>query len=106
MPTEPSNIVFSGLGTISFHVSGTGVKNVKGKLTLPNLIEGAADNSHVVVTINLNGGSAFYTGLVGAEGFESGTYATAGDTINVVLTSSAAVDLSPPQIIKSVISFY
>ena len=86
------NASIVGLGTFPFPVSstiGAGAKNIKGKLTLPNIIEGAIANSQVVVTVNLNGGSAFYTGIAGAEGFETGITAAVGDVINVILSSSA-----------------
>lgn len=97
--------VFNGLGTIAFNVIETGATNVKGKIALPNLIEGAPANSSIVVTCNLNGGSAFYTGAAGAEGFATGCYASAGDIINVILTSAAAQDNQLVGV-KSTVSFY
>lgn len=98
-------ITFNGLGTCSFNVLDTGATNVKGKIALPNIIEGAPANSSIVVTCNLNGGATFYTGVAGAEGFATGCYATAGDIINVILTSAAAQD-NQPLGVKSTISFY
>ncbi len=103
--TEPAVCSLEGLGTISCHVLVAGSKNVKGKLTFPDLITGAAANSQIVVTMNLNGGSAFYTGPAGIQSFESGTYANPGDTINVILTSSLPQD-EMLNTVKTTISFY
>lgn len=96
---------YSGLGTFSFPVTTTGPTNVKGKITLPTLSLGAPSNSQVVVTVNVNGGGAIYTGPSGAEGFETGYYGTAGDTLNVVLSSGAAGDQGIHKV-KSTISVY
>jgi len=105
MTFEPANITVNGLGTFSFQVVTTGAKTLKGKIALPNLIEGAPANSQVVVTINLNGGSAIYTGAPGLEGFDSGGYANAGDVFNVILSSSLPQDQQLLGV-KSTISFY
>jgi hypothetical protein len=105
MTNEPANITVNGLGTFSFSVLSTGYKTLKGKITLPSIIEGAPVNSQVVVTININGGSAIYTGAAGAEGFESGSYATAGQVFNVILSSSLPQD-EQLVAVKSTISFY
>src|ERR1035437_476058 len=102
---EGDNKSFTGMGTFPMHVTTTGPKNVKGKIMLPNIIEGQAVNSQVVVTMNLNGGATFYTGLTGAEGFESGCFAHAGDTINVILSSALPADNSYNDV-KTTISFY
>lgn len=82
----------NGLGTFAFIVPSTKFYNVKGTITLPTITSGYGVNSSIVVTMNLNGGSAFYTGPAAAEGFASGVSASAGDTINVILTSAAAND--------------
>ena len=95
----------NGLGTFSFIADQAGARNIKGKITLPNLIEGNAANSQVVVTVNLNGGATIYTGNPGDESFATGAYAAAGDTFNVVLTSSQASDQGLLAV-KSTISIY
>lgn len=105
MAVESITKVTTGLGTISFSVLVTGNKTLDGKINLPNIIEGLPVNSQVVVTVNLNGGATLYTGLAGAEGFKSGGFATAGDTFNVILTSSLAADQAI-NAVKSTISFY
>jgi hypothetical protein len=84
-------VTVTGLGTFPFIVPTTKFYNVNGTITLPTISSGNGASS-VVVTMNLNGASAFYTGTAGAEGFASGVSATAGDTINVILTSAAVVD--------------
>lgn len=92
MTVEQKTITFNGLGTAPFQILVAGAKTVQGTLTLPNLNEGSTSSSQVVVTVNLNGGSAFYTGAAGALGFETGTFANPGDTINIILTSSLPAD--------------
>jgi hypothetical protein len=102
------NKTFTGLGTFPTPISETPasrILNIKGKVNLPNLIEGAAANSQVVVTMNLNGGATFYTGIPGAEGFETGVVAVAGDILNIILTSSAPVDQGL-NVIKTTVSLY
>ncbi len=95
----------TGLGTFPLIVNETGFWNVKGTIQLPTITEGATINSTIVVTMNLNGGGAFYTGVSGAEGFASGTAATAGDTINVILTSAGAADQGL-NVVKTTIVLY
>lgn len=94
-----------GLGTFSFTAVQTGAHNVKGKMTLPEINQGASANSQVIVTINVNGGATIFTGPAGARSFESGSYLTAGDVLNVILSSSAPVD-NELNAVKSTISFY
>lgn len=93
---------FNGLGTMSTTVDTAGPYYVKGQLSLPTLVSGMGA-SLVVVTINLNGGGALYTGLAGAEGFYKDLLCAAGDIINVILSSGAAPD-QPLNVIKSNIS--
>lgn len=92
MNIEAQTRTLTGLGTTSFHVTVAGAKTVKGKLTLPELDQGSPANSQVVVTVNLNGGSAFYTSSAGDRGFDTGTYANPGDVINIILSSSLPAD--------------
>ncbi len=96
---------FNGLGTFPMRVTKAGANNIKGKLTLPTLIEGATANSQVVVTVNLNGGATIYTGNPGDEGFSTGGTAAIGDIFNVILTSSSPVDQGNLTV-KSTISIY
>jgi hypothetical protein len=90
--TDQRPFTCTGLGTFGIIVQTAGLKTVSGTLTLPNINQGASADSAVVVTVNLNGGSTLYTGGAGATGFETQVSASAGDTINVILTSAAAVD--------------
>lgn len=92
MAQNGQNLTVTGLGTFALPITSTGQWNVKGKITLPSISEGNTVNSSIVVTMNINGGSTLYTGVAGAEGFETGSSATAGDTLNVILTSAATVD--------------
>lgn len=96
---------FNGLGTFSFVVQETGAKNIKGKVTLPTQSEGSPTPSQVIITVNVNGGAAIYTGTAAAEGFESGAYVNAGDTFNVILSSSLPTDQANLAV-KSTISLY
>jgi hypothetical protein len=102
------NQTFTGLGTFPMPIPVTppnSFLNIKGKITLPNIIEGATANSQVVVTMNINGGAAFYTGMPGAEGFETGTVAIAGNILNIILTSSLPSDQGL-NVIKTTVSLY
>lgn len=83
---------YNGTGTFSITVPETGNFQISGKIFLPTIPEGESTNSSVVVTININGAGAFYTGVAGARGFSTTKPLTANDIINVILTSSAAVD--------------
>jgi hypothetical protein len=86
------NETFTGLGTFTLYAPVAAYFNIQGKLTLPTIGEGAIANSAVVVTINKNGASAFYTGSAGAEGFATAVSCAQGDAINIILSSSAPVD--------------
>ena|ERR1700677_3141371 len=95
-----------GLGTFSFVALETGPKTLEGKITLPELDKGSANNAQVIVTVNINGGSPVYTGMATAQGFKSGGYAlSVGDVFNVIYSSSQIGDTGL-NIIRSVISFY
>jgi hypothetical protein len=90
------NIESTGLNTVSTTVPYAGAYFVKGKFTIPTLIDGQgspgqASASSLVVTVNQNG-TAKYTGPVGAEGFYTNLSCAAYDVIAFVLSSSAAVD--------------
>ena len=84
------NIESTGLNTISTTVPYAGPYFVKGKFTLPTLVDGAGASS-LVVTVNQNG-SPVYTGSAGAEGFYKNLSCSAYDVIAIVLSSSAAID--------------
>ncbi len=99
------NRTLTGLGTFPVIVSQSKFYNIKGKISLPTIGAGSVADSAVVVTANVNGGSTFYTGTAGAEGFETGAVCNSGDTINVILTSAAAVDQGL-NIIKTTLSIY
>jgi hypothetical protein len=84
------NIESTGLNTVSTTVPYAGSYFVKGKFTIPTLVDGAGASS-LIVTINQNG-SSVYTGPAGAEGFYTNLLCAAYDVIAIVLSSSAAVD--------------
>jgi hypothetical protein len=84
------NIESTGLNTVSTTVPYAGAYFVKGKFTIPTLVDGAGASS-LVVTVNQNG-SPVYTGNAGAEGFYTNISCAAFDVIAFVLSSSAAVD--------------
>lgn len=84
------NIESQGLNTISTTVPYAGSYFIKGKITLPTLVDGAGASS-LVITVNQNG-SPVYTGLAGAEGFYTNLLCAVNDVIAVVPSSSAAVD--------------
>lgn len=99
------NETFTGLGSFVIYLPATQFWNIKGKLTLPTITEGASANSSVVATISKNGGSAFYTGFAGAEGFETGVSASSGDYITIALTSANSVDQGN-NVIKMTVSLF
>jgi hypothetical protein len=84
------NIESTGLGTTSVTVPYAGAYFVKGKTTLPTLVDGSGASS-LVITVNQNG-SPIYTGPAGAEGFYTTASCAANDVLAIVLSSSAAVD--------------
>ena len=99
------NRTFTDLGSHSIGINKTEFVTIAGKISLPTIGEGASGNSQVVVNIDVNGGSPFYTGNAGDEGFQTGYSATAGDTVHIVLTSAAAVDQGL-NLIKTTVSVY
>ena len=86
------NSVINGLNSSSVTVPYAGPYIVKGKITLPTLVNGAGSSS-LVVTVNKNG-SPVYTGLAGAEGFKTFVNCAAYDVLQVALSSSNANDTS------------
>lgn len=98
------NATVQGLGTTTIVAPTTDTYVVTGTLTLPSIPAGSATSSSVVVTVNLNG-SPVYTGAAGSRGFRTGVTATAADTITIVLSSAAAVDLQP-NAVKMTLSMY
>ena len=97
------NLEFCGLGTLSFTIPVAGPYFVEGHMSIPALSKGDTGASALLVVCNLNGGAAFYTGLAGAEGFKADFTGAVGDVLNMVFSSSAAVD-QPLNVIKSQIS--
>ncbi len=83
--------VQNGLGTFNYTLPFTGDYNIGGTLTLPLGGDGSS-GSQVIVTVKVNTSTTLFTGNIGNKGFEVGYSATAGDIINIVLTSSAAPD--------------
>lgn len=96
------NLEFCGLGTLSFTIPVAGPYFVEGHISLPTLT-GGGGVSACLVTLNLNGGAAFYTGVAGAEGFKADFTGAVGDVLNIIFSSSAAAD-QPLNVIKSQIS--
>lgn len=84
------NLVFSGLGTVSFTVPTAGAYFLDGKISLPTLVNGGGVSACLCV-INQNG-SPVYTGIAGAEGFYKVVSCAANDLIAIVLSSSAPAD--------------
>jgi hypothetical protein len=93
-----------GLETLTIPALVAGAHMISGKLTCPQLAQGASAPSQVVTTVNQNG-SPVYTGTPGGEGFTVNLLCAAGDTITVVTSSSAAVDTASLNGIKAVIGF-
>lgn len=91
-----------GLQSVTFGIPEAGTFLVSAKLTLPTIPEGESTNSQVVVTINQNG-STVYTGPAGAKGCGFETTCLANDTIQVLLSSSAAIDQGL-NVVRAVIS--
>jgi hypothetical protein len=104
----------TGLTTTTVYIPITDNYNIQGSLQLPSSAgsatagpgggagtgtgAGLPTSSQVVTTVNHNG-SPILTTIAGAKGFEIGAVAcTAGDTITVVLTSSAPIDQNLNQI--------
>jgi hypothetical protein len=92
MATISSQMVLSGLGTFTTSVEVTGLYDISGSLSLPEISKGDPASSQVVSTIKKNG-STIFTSSAGAAGFQIKNYPfTAADTVTVQLTSAAAVD--------------
>jgi hypothetical protein len=92
------NCVVNGLNSFSVTVPYAGPYIVKGKISLPGLVDGQgvpgqASASSLVVTINQNG-SPKYTGPTGAEGFKTSLNCAANDVLQVALSSSNSNDSS------------
>lgn len=102
-------LVSTGLSTVSFTVPLAGVYTLQGTLTGPEISGGATANTGVVVTVSQTptGGSptTMYTGPAGASGYKVVLNCAALDSISIVFSSSASIDSSALNLIKSVISF-
>ena len=83
--------VISGLRTTPVPYTVAGPLQLVGKLTLPRPSNGSSGASTVVVTVNQNG-SPTYTGVPGADGFETGVNVVLGDVITIVTSSNSVVD--------------
>lgn len=95
------NLVFNGLGTLSFTIPQDGSYRFDGKISIPTIVNGGGPSSLLVV-VNQNG-SPVYTGVAGAEGFKVDLSCLLGDVIAMVFSSSAAADLAL-NVIKSTIA--
>lgn len=96
------SLVFNGLGTLSFTLPLTAPTFfASGKISCPQLSEGASVPSQVLLTINQNG-SPIYTGQAGAEGFYCNFAGTIGDVMAFVFSSALAAD-QQLNVIKSTI---
>lgn len=94
-------LTLAGLNTLRTNVPDAGPYAVEGKLTCPQLAQGAAAPSQVVVTVSQNS-SLKFTSLAGQEGFRVDLLCAAGDEIEVTTASSATIDQGP-NTIKTVI---
>lgn len=83
---------YNGLRTYSFGVPEAGSYFIAGKISFPRQSESSPFPSQVVVTVNVNGGAAIYTGAAGADGFGTSATMSAGDVFNVIFSSSLASD--------------
>jgi hypothetical protein len=102
------NITSVGLTTTTFVVPLAGVYTLRGKTTLPTIVDGGGSSS-VVATISqtpLSGSpTVIYTGPVGAEGFGPITVnCAASDTMSIAMSSSNPNDAGL-NAVKSVIAF-
>lgn len=105
MANYNQNLTVAGLGTTTILIPTSDIYTIKGTLTLPTLTTtSGVGQSAVVVTVNQNG-SPIYTGPAGSEGFSTGCTAAANDSITIVLTSAAAIDL-PPNSVKMTVSIW
>lgn len=100
------NSTISGLITYSVTVPAAGSYPINGKLELPNIDQGQAANSAVVVTIVQNpsgSNTTIYTGAAGSRGFQLVANCSANDVLAITLSSAAAVD-QPINAIKTSIA--
>jgi hypothetical protein len=92
MANYSSQAVLCSLGTTAIGGNGAGIYQIKGKISLPKQSEGSSASSQLIVTINVSGGSPIYTGMPGADAFQTGATLSSTDVFNVVLTSSNPID--------------
>jgi hypothetical protein len=90
------NLVFNGLGSISFTIPIAGQYFFEGNISLPSIVGGSGPSS-VVVVVNQNG-SPVYTGVAGATGFRCDVLCAFDDVMQIVFSSAAA----PDQVLNSV----
>ena len=95
MAIYSQSAIKSGLGTLSIGVPNAGVYVLQGTITLPRQSQGDNGNSQIITTINVNGGSTLLTTAAGADSFvlPNLVVSSANSTINIILSSSASVDL-------------
>lgn len=97
MPTPQIGTV-TGLNTFVYSAPDTGPYIVSGTLQLPNAVSlGSNIASGVITTVKRNS-STVYTSAPGQRGFAVIVPASAGDILQVILSSSVAQD----QVINSV----
>ena len=100
MPNFTATNSLNGLQTTTlFQAPTAGLYFVNGQLTLPRLQDQPSNvdsliqtppptGSEVVATVK-NGASTVFTSVAGATGFQTNVTCAAGDTVSVVLCSSA-----------------
>lgn len=100
------NLVFTGLGTLSWTCGLAGYYSVSSKSSLPTPTDAGASSS-LVTTIKKNS-STILASNAGDMGCEAHNISLAvGDVVNVVYTSAAGSDAYPYiNIIKSTVSIY
>lgn len=84
-----ANVQLSGQGTMTVGIPETNTFIVDGKLTVPALTEGSAQQTQVVATVKKNG-STMYTSNPGDRGFHVPIPCVANDVISIVISSSVA----------------
>jgi len=96
------SIVFGGLGTVSFTAPEANNYAVDVKISLPTITSGAAIDSLLIVTVNLNG-TPWFTTPSGVQGFHTSVLCAVNDVITIVFASSNPADNSL-NVIKSTIA--
>lgn len=108
MANSSTNLVFTGLGTLTYVIPAAGSYTFKGSAHVPTATENAGTGgnnigpSQVVIVIKQNG-TTVYTGSAGDQGFKlSALNCALSDSITFTTSSSAAVDQGPNAVKLSV----